>query len=76
MEASEKSQCPDDPSGPRASFAKQTEAEFSQHPEEDDEEDRESIANPPVLDRTYVRPQLGEDAAPSLGRPAEANGKG
>ena len=43
----------------RVSFAKPTEAAFSQHPEEDDVDDREGIADPPILDRTYVRPQLG-----------------
>ena len=66
-EASGKSQRLEDPSGPRVSFAKPTEADFSQHPGEDDEEDREGIAEPPVLDRTYARSQLGADAAPSRG---------
>ena len=74
-EASGKSQRPEDSSGPRISFAKPTEADFLQHPEEDGEEDREGIADPPVLDRTYARPQLGADASPFRDPLAEANGK-
>ena len=38
-------------------------------------EDREGIANPPVLDRNYARPQLGADSAPSQDPLAETNGK-
>ena len=52
-----------------------TEAAFSQHPEEDDVEDREVIADPPVLDRTYARPQLGADSATFRDPLAEASGK-
>ena len=74
-EASGKLQLPEDLSGPRVSFVKPTEADFSQHPEEDGEEDREGIADPPVLDRTFARPQLGADASPSRDPLAEANGK-
>ena len=53
-EASGKSQRPEDPSGPKVSLAKPTEADFSQHPEGNDGVDREGIADPPVLDRTYA----------------------
>ena len=38
-------------------------------------EDREGIADPPVLDRTYARPQLGADSAPSRVPLVEAIGK-
>ena len=54
-EASGKSQRPADPSGPRVSFAQPTEPELAQHLEDDDEDDRESVADPPVLDKTYTR---------------------
>ena len=54
-EASGKSQRLSDPLGPRVSFAQPTETELAQHPEEEDEDDRESIAEPPVLDKTYSR---------------------
>ena len=54
-EASGKSQRPADPSGPRVSFAQLTESELAQHLEEDDEDDRESVADPPVLDKAYAR---------------------
>ena len=39
------------------------------------EEDREGLGDPPVLARTYARPQLGADSAPSRDPLAEANGK-
>ena len=38
-------------------------------------ENRGGIADPPVLERTYARPQLGADSAPSRDPLAEANGK-
>ena len=54
-EASGKSQRPADPSGPRVCFAQPIESESSQHPEDDDEEDRDSDVEPPVLDETFTR---------------------
>ena len=54
-EASGKSQRPDDHSGPRVSFYHLTEVEYSQHPEEVEDDDKDSIAEPPVLDKTYTR---------------------
>ena len=54
-EVSGKSQRSSDPSGPRVSFAQPIESELAQHPEEDDEDDRESVADPPVSDKTYSR---------------------
>ena len=55
LEASGKLQRPTDPSGPRVSFAQPTEPELAHHPEDDDEDDRESVADPPVFDKTYAR---------------------
>ena len=55
LEASGKSQRPEDHSGPRVSFSHLTEVDYSQHPEEDEDDDKGSIAEPPVLDKTYTR---------------------
>ena len=54
-EGNEKSQRPGFQSGQGFQFGAQTGTEFAYHPEEEDEEDRESIADPPVQDRTYAR---------------------
>ena len=37
------------------SYGGEAETESVFHPEDDDDEDRESVADPPVLDRTYTR---------------------
>ena len=50
-----KSQRPGVQSGPRVEFSHRTETEYAFHPEEDDEDDQDSIADPPVLDKTYAR---------------------
>ena len=56
MEVSGNAQPPADPSGFRVCFAQPLESEASQHPEDDDEEeDRDSVAEPPVLDETFTR---------------------
>ena len=52
---SRKSQRPEELSGPRISFSYPTEVEYSQHPEEDEDDDKDSIAEPQVLDKTYAR---------------------
>ena len=46
---------PADPSGPRVCFAQPLESEVPQHPEDEDDEDRDSVAEPPVLDKTFTR---------------------
>ena len=42
-------------SGPRVGFSYQTETEYVFHPEEDEDDDKDSIADPPALDKTYAR---------------------
>ena len=54
-EVSGKTQRPSDPSGPRVSFTQPLEPEHAQHPEDDGEDDRDSVADPPVLDKTFSR---------------------
>ena len=54
-EDGERSQRPGVQSGPGFQYGFQTETDFAYHPEDDDEEDKDSIADPPVQDRTYVR---------------------
>ena len=54
-EVSGKAQRPSDPSGPRVCFAQPIESESAQQPEDDDEEDRDSVAEPLVLDKTFTR---------------------
>ena len=52
-EGSENAQRPADPSGPKVSFVQPLTPEASQNPEvDDDEEDRDSVVEPPVLDKT------------------------
>ena len=55
MSGGEGAQRPADPSGPKVSFAQSLASEAS-HPEiDDDDEDRDSVAEPPVLDKTLSR---------------------
>ena len=56
-EVSGNAQRPADPSGPRVCFAQPLESEAPQHPEDDDDddEDRDSVAEHPVLDKTFTR---------------------
>ena len=54
-EGGEKSQRPGYQSGQGFQFGVQTETGFAYHLEDEDEEDRESVADPPLQDRTYAR---------------------
>ena len=54
-EDGESSQHPGGRSSSGFSYGGQAETESIFHPEDDDDEDRESVADPPVLDRTYAR---------------------
>ena len=36
-------------------FAQPIEPELVQHPEEEDEDDKENVADPPVVDKAYSR---------------------
>ena len=54
-EDGEKSQRPGVQSGPGFSYGCQTETDFAFHLEEEDDEVKDSIADPPVIDRTYAR---------------------
>ena len=51
----ESSQRPGGQSSSGFSYGGQAETESVFHPEDDDDEDREGIVDPPVLDRTYAR---------------------
>ena len=50
-----KSQHPRVQSGPRVGFSYPTETEYVFHPKEDEDDDKDSIADPSVLDKTYAR---------------------
>ena len=54
-EDGEKSQRPGVQSDPGFQYGFQTETDSAYQPEDDDEEDKDSIADPPVQDRTYAR---------------------
>ena len=54
-EGGEKSQRPGYQSGQGFQFGVQTETGFAYHLEDEKEEDRESVADPPLKDRTYAR---------------------
>ena len=54
MEGSENAQLPPDPLGPKVSFAQPLVSEASQDPEEDDD-DRDSFAEPSVVDKTLTK---------------------
>ena len=51
----EGAQHPADPTGPKVSFAQPLASEASHPEDDDDEEDRDSVAEPPVLDKTLSR---------------------
>ena len=54
-EDGDKSQRPGVQSGPRIGYGFQTDTDFAFHPEDEEDDDKDSIADPPVLDRTYAR---------------------
>ena len=55
LEGGESSQRPGGQSSSGFSYGVQAETESVFHLKDDDDEDRESVANPPVLDKTYAR---------------------
>ena len=54
-EDSEKSQGPGGQSGPGFAYGGQTGADYAFHQEDDNEDDKDSVTDPPVMDRTYAR---------------------
>ena len=54
-EGSENAQRPPDPSGHKVSFTQPLVSEASQDPEEEEDDDKDSVAEPPVLDKTLTR---------------------
>ena len=54
-EGSENAQRPPDPSGPRVAFAQPLVSEGPDDPEEDEDDDRDSVVEPPVMDKNLSR---------------------
>ena len=54
-EGSKNAQRPPDPSGPKVSFAQPLVSETPQDPEEEEDDDKDSVAEPPVMDKTLSR---------------------
>ena len=55
LEDGDKSQRPGVQSGPGFGYGYPIETDYAFHPEGDDDYDKDSVADPPVLDRTYAR---------------------
>ena len=54
-EGSENAQRPPDPSGPRVAFTQPLISEVPHDPEEDEDDDRDSVVEPPVMDKNLSR---------------------